>query len=59
MTEDVDTIYIWPDGTWCYQDELEDYGFMSDDYCVTYAPCDWSEDDIDTYAERLGKGLPK
>lgn len=26
-------IYVWPCGTWCYADELEEHlGFLSDDY---------------------------
>lgn len=28
-------IYYWSDGTWCYQNELEEYlGFMSDDFAM-------------------------
>lgn len=26
------TIYLWPCGTWCYVDQLNEYGWMSDDY---------------------------
>ncbi len=25
-------IYVWPDGTWCYKDELTEYDWKSDDY---------------------------
>ena len=25
-------IYIWSDGTWCYEDEIWQYSHMSDDY---------------------------
>ena len=25
-------IYVWPDGTWCYQNEIEEYSWKSDDY---------------------------
>lgn len=29
MTE----IFVWPDGTWCEREDLEDFlAFMSDDY---------------------------
>ena len=26
------TIYYWPDGTWCTEDEIEEMTHMSDDY---------------------------
>lgn len=30
-----DLIYLWPDGTWCSEEDLEEYlGFMSDDFEV-------------------------
>ncbi len=30
-----DIIYLWPDGTWCSEEDLEEYlGFMSDDFEV-------------------------
>ena len=30
-----DDICYWPDGTWCFADDLEDYlAMMSDDYRV-------------------------
>lgn len=29
---DLDDILIWPDGTWCYQFELHEMQWMSDDY---------------------------
>lgn len=29
-----DDIIVWPDGTWCYRRDLDDYGWMSDDYIV-------------------------
>lgn len=27
-------VILWPDGTWCYGDEIWEMGFMSDDYRV-------------------------
>lgn len=27
-------IIVWPDGTWCYREDLEQYSWMSDDYIV-------------------------
>jgi len=31
MTEKIQ-IYVWPDGTWCYQHNLLEYAYKSDDY---------------------------
>ncbi len=25
-------IYVWPDGDWCYPEDIEEYGWKSDDY---------------------------
>jgi len=33
---DIEDIYLWPDGTWCYRYELEEMLHMSDDYRVYY-----------------------
>ena len=30
-TLDIDDIFVWPDGTWCYRIERDDYLHMSDD----------------------------
>jgi len=30
-------ICIWPDGVWCYRDELVSFGWRSDDYLVLWA----------------------
>lgn len=33
-----DLIYLWPDGTWCRKEDLEEYlSFMSDDFEVRQA----------------------
>lgn len=31
MTED---LIVWPNNTWCFRYELEEYSYMSDDYYV-------------------------
>lgn len=32
---DLEDIMLWPDGTWCYREDLEDYlSFLSDDFEV-------------------------
>jgi hypothetical protein len=33
---DTEDVLLWPDGTWCFRDELREYGFMSDDYEVLH-----------------------
>ena len=27
-------VFLWPDGTWCYREELDQYRHKSDDYTV-------------------------
>lgn len=34
MNEETFLIYQWSDGAWCYPEELEEMGHMSDDYAV-------------------------
>ena len=29
-------VYEWPDGTWCWKDELHEYGWKSDDYTLVW-----------------------
>jgi hypothetical protein len=39
---------IWPDGTYCELEDIEEYGWMSDDYYVTdQLPEDISDEDWD------------
>lgn len=38
-------IHLWPDGGWCYHDDIEEYEWMSDDYEVVL-PDDPRWDDI-------------
>lgn len=33
---DIDDIFVWPDGTWCYRYELSEYSWKSDDYFVVF-----------------------
>lgn len=36
-------VAVWPDGTWCYKEDLEEMlTFMSDDYYITQ-PCDMED----------------
>lgn len=48
----MDKVCIWPDGTWCYLDEVEGYlQWMSDDYAVVMVP--ESIEDIDEFIGRV------
>lgn len=29
-------VVVWPDGTWCDEEELHEYTHMSDDYEIVY-----------------------
>lgn len=31
---DVEDVFLWPDGVWCYRYEVEEYSYKSDDYEV-------------------------
>jgi hypothetical protein len=51
----METICIWPDGDWCYWDELEDFFWKSDDFFITQAI---DEDDAERQAlEHTGATL--
>jgi len=41
------TVYYWPDDTWCYKDELRFMTHMSDDYAEGVFPEDYSPDQIE------------
>ena len=43
------SICIWPDGSWCELDDLEEYPWKSDDYQVTDVPGDWYYDQIEEH----------
>ena len=34
MTNDPNDVILWPCGTWCYREELHEFGHKSDDYEV-------------------------
>ena len=53
-----DLIYLWPDGTWCREEDLEEYlGFMSDDFEV-HQVLAYDEHDNPCHTERLSSTLP-
>ena len=52
-------ICIWPDGTWCYQSEAEEFIHKSDDYFIAGFPDTASEDDIDNAVGKWYEGRTK
>ena len=48
MKHDKIAIVIWPDDTWCYKDDLEEYGWKSDDYKTLMISDNLSDEEIDT-----------
>ncbi len=53
-----DMIYLWPDGTWCREEDLEEYlGFMSDDFEVHHVLA-YDEHDNPCQTERLSRQRP-
>ena len=40
-------IYVWSDGTWCHAEDIEEYGWMSDDYETVWVNCEADHDSID------------
>ena len=39
-------IVVWPDGTWCHEEDLEEFGWKSDDYNTFRVPTDTSDEEI-------------
>lgn len=50
------TIYYWPHGTWCFEDDLEDYSHLSDDYGKMTLSEDSSYDEIDNAVNQKVNG---
>ena len=38
-------ICVWPDGTWCNINNVEEYAHMSDDYAIVRVPEEFIRDD--------------
>ena len=43
-------IIVWPCGTWCCRENLEEYTHMSDDFKVI----SYNDDEWDTFAKPVG-----
>lgn len=56
-TKDVTSLHVhyWPEGTWCLAEDLDDYGYMSDDFTILELPDNTSSSEIeDIVHQRLG-----
>ena len=54
----IDLIYLWPDGTWCREEDLEEcLDFMSDDFEV-HQVLAYDEHDNPCHTERLPRRRP-
>jgi hypothetical protein len=42
-------IYYWADGTWCYEEHLHEYDWMSDDYAIIEVSEWMPEEQIDIF----------
>jgi hypothetical protein len=49
----VEKICVWPDYTWCYEEDLEEYSHLSDDFMLLEIPEELEDDEeIDAWLER-------
>lgn len=51
MNKDKQKIIVWPDGCYCYPEELESeiISGKSDDYCTILVPIEFSPEDIESF----------
>ena len=53
-------VIVWPDGTWCYEDELDQFSWKSDDFAkIHMLGDDWSDADLDRRVEEALLLRPK
>ena len=51
-------IYIWPDDTWCTEDDHENVSIiMSDDHRVVEVSDDWDYDKIEEFVYQLNRAM--
>lgn len=49
---DHEDIIMWPDGSWCYREQLSEYNYMSDDYrIIPFDSIEWNAVNSDNHAE--------
>ena len=49
------TIYMWPDGVWCYEDELPEMTHKSDDFTMIKIPLRAPEGILDDLVIHMNK----
>ena len=49
------SINVWPDGTWCYIEDIEEYAWKSDDYQTVVAVQGAEEDAAQYTVDNWGK----
>jgi hypothetical protein len=60
-TEETAKIYIWPDGTWEYVDEIGDLDLYlmetgkSDDFAIHYVPEELNYDEVDNLVQLMNR----
>lgn len=47
------TIYVWPCGTWCWANDIEEYNWMSDDYMTVVVGNATSDETAEAIANML------
>ena len=46
-------ICVWPDETWCFIGEIEQYSWMSDDYAIVNIPEELTDKDIEEIVKNV------
>lgn len=36
QVQDIEDVFLWPDGNWCHREEVGEYSHKSDDYQILY-----------------------
>ena len=58
MSNLMNEIFVWANGTWCYKEDVADFDYMSDDYHKFDIDPSVSDDKIDNFVlEMLNNGL--
>lgn len=53
---ETDIICIWPNGDYCYEEELEEYlETRSDDYSETILPPEYGDEEVDVFVYFFNK----
>jgi len=53
--EEMQKICVWPDGTWCHWDDIEEYSWKSDDYDLIQISEGLDEETVDELVHFMGQ----